>query len=681
MYSYVLAIVLAAASGLPGAKEYAAGHDAESAARYGDAVKAYAACAALDGPLTPYAEIKTAFCRAASGDRSGGIEGYLNVLKSRPEGPWARMAQVYLASLLALEKRYVDAAEGFETALSFSPKPWWVDRYDRAAADVYIEVPDAREKGYRYYRDIVATTRWRAPRIEAAGILAKSPRNEDKLEGAWGLIKSSECTDGLKLLLSLAPSMLSADLALPDLAPPPAKSKAPRVNPMEALEGLFEGRRESPWMRVCLLYVVRSQTLSSSTDSAKAACDLFLKAYPGADEGGDALWWLGNRLAKDGKKPEAVATYTQIAEQFPKHARGDDALYEVVDIRLDQKDTKACADACRTLAERYPDSSFVPKAWYRLALAQERAGEKASARESLKKAAAGDLGDFFAHRALQRLSGTKVEGIEPGADVKVDGVKSFLRARKIADELPKQLPAELRASLPIERLFFFGSHGYEEAEWEALGLADRIKDGPDAAVLYQALGEAGVAFTAMNYAFAYGWGTQDGMPTPARLRVQFPRAYWTHVVEIAKETELDPYLLLAVARQESTFRPALVSSAGAAGVMQLMPGTAKHLAKADPEVGPEHAANLESPTNSLKLGAHYLKAMLDKNDGNLAFALASYNAGPGNCAKWRKQFPKADLETFIEAIPFLETRDYVKIVLGNYAAYRSLYPPTKQNRE
>jgi soluble lytic murein transglycosylase len=146
------------------------------------------------------------------------------------------------------------------------------------------------------------------------------------------------------------------------------------------------------------------------------------------------------------------------------------------------------------------------------------------------------------------------------------------------------------------------------------------------------------------------------------------------VLKVSEETGVDPYLILAVARQESTFRPRLVSYAGAVGVMQVMPGTAQQLAKS-PDIPKETASNLESPLNSLRLGAQYLSEMLAQWKGNVAFALASYNAGPGNSAKWQKQFAKADLETFIESIPFAETREYVKIVLGNYAAYYSLYPP------
>ena len=64
---------------------------------------------------------------------------------------------------------------------------------------------------------------------------------------------------------------------------------------------------------------------------------------------------------------------------------------------------------------------------------------------------------------------------------------------------------------------------------------------------------------------------------------------------------------------------------------------------------------------------------LERRDGNLVYALASYNAGPGNCNKWKRRWPNASMETFVDNIPFSETKGYVKKVLGNYAAYKSLY--------
>ena len=142
---------------------------------------------------------------------------------------------------------------------------------------------------------------------------------------------------------------------------------------------------------------------------------------------------------------------------------------------------------------------------------------------------------------------------------------------------------------------------------------------------------------------------------------------------MAAETRLDPYLLLAIARQESTFRPAIGSSAGALGVMQLMPSTAAWMVGVEDGIEAEHAADLTLPSNSLRLGAYYLRRMLDRSGGNVAVALAAYNAGPGNVSKWERERRGQDTETFIENIPFGETRNYVKRVLANYAAYRSLY--------
>ena len=102
------------------------------------------------------------------------------------------------------------------------------------------------------------------------------------------------------------------------------------------------------------------------------------------------MWWLGNRLAKDGQKSQAVEMYKRLIEKFPNHPRGDDALYEAAELYRAQNDVKECAPICRMLAERCPGSSFVPKAWYRLGGMQERAGDKAQARESFKRAAAHD---------------------------------------------------------------------------------------------------------------------------------------------------------------------------------------------------------------------------------------------------------------------------------------------------
>jgi soluble lytic murein transglycosylase len=137
----------------------------------------------------------------------------------------------------------------------------------------------------------------------------------------------------------------------------------------------------------------------------------------------------------------------------------------------------------------------------------------------------------------------------------------------------------------------------------------------------------------------------------------------------------DPAAIYAVARQESRFQVNAVSSSGARGLMQLMPGTAKETAA---KIGLSYSAAklVSDPLYNTTLGASYLDRQLATYDGSLLLAAAAYNAGPGNANKWIKSFgdpreDKVDPVVWVELIPFQETRKYVQRVLGNYMVYRA----------
>ena len=138
---------------------------------------------------------------------------------------------------------------------------------------------------------------------------------------------------------------------------------------------------------------------------------------------------------------------------------------------------------------------------------------------------------------------------------------------------------------------------------------------------------------------------------------------------------VDHAAVYAVARQESRFQIDAISSAGARGLMQLMPGTAKETAG---KLGVAYSAKRLTSDGSYNalLGSTYLKAQLETFDGSLLLAAAAYNAGPGNVRKWLKAFgdprsEKIDPVVWVELIPVLETRKYVQRVLGNYLVYRA----------
>jgi soluble lytic murein transglycosylase len=153
------------------------------------------------------------------------------------------------------------------------------------------------------------------------------------------------------------------------------------------------------------------------------------------------------------------------------------------------------------------------------------------------------------------------------------------------------------------------------------------------------------------------------------LTLRYPLLYGREISEAARRTGLSPELLWAVIRQESRFVPHAVSSAGAVGLMQVMPATAKHLSASRGLSGKITRDSLIAPDLNISLGSAFLESMHRRYSGNYALAAAAYNAGPGRVDRWQRQLSGVELEQFIELIPFTETRDYTKQVLTNYVMY------------
>ena len=160
----------------------------------------------------------------------------------------------------------------------------------------------------------------------------------------------------------------------------------------------------------------------------------------------------------------------------------------------------------------------------------------------------------------------------------------------------------------------------------------------------------------------------DGAPYTAAL---YPLPYWKPRDGFA----VDRALVFAVMRQESRFDPRLVSSAGATGLMQIMPSTAQHVQERNADIGEADAgrAGLFDPATNMELGQRYLAELLNSSDigNNLFLMAAAYNAGPGTLMRWRKDLAGiTDPLLFIESLPYAETRDYVEKVLANFWIYR-----------
>ena len=155
------------------------------------------------------------------------------------------------------------------------------------------------------------------------------------------------------------------------------------------------------------------------------------------------------------------------------------------------------------------------------------------------------------------------------------------------------------------------------------------------------------------------------------LRYAYPTLYWDLVQEAAAGYAYDPRVFHGLVREESSFNPEIVSWAGARGLSQLMPATAREVAR---KMGTTVTMDqLFDPKTNLTIGACYFDTLSRQWNGNLFLAVASYNAGPGNVQKWLATAGDRPTDEFVERIPIRETRHYVKRVLGTFEMYRTLY--------
>ena len=670
----LLLVNLAVVSPPSGANVFLMGDNAERAGAFENAARLFQECAADSETLRPYALSRAAKNLGEAGRHADAEALFQRVLKEHPQGPWVRLTLARLAELgLKMKDRekahlyYTRVLEGLE------PRPWFLNPVVVRRAVNALDLPAHAAEGYAYFRDVAATTISSSDRIAAAQRLLKSSDRDDRLWGAYGLARAGSTKAAREALAKETLSIRGPGNASAPLFSLDEVLKSDGVAGLPRLDALLGANADRFEVRVWLMLVLREQGEAKEWTLAESLADLMARHFSEGRDAGDAYWWLSERYEK---KPDALAAdrmYRRLIETCPDHVRVPRSLLNLGTRAQKEGRFTEALGSFQKLAESFPDGQFHAESLYRCAQIAGEQGNKEARKRYLQQAADAGLGQFYAHRALYwlRLEGGAANGGSDRMKMLISGL--LLEPMAVGNGKVAEPESPLTATVACERLQFFGINGLEEGEWEALECL-RADAGAFGDAWYPVIAETGYAYTAFQYAAAREWGLKDGKPTLDRLRLMYPLAYWPSMKAVAEELRIDPFFLLALARQESTFRAGIVSSAGATGVLQVMPDTAKWLASKDDRISADHIANLKAPENSLRLGSVYLRRMLDRSDGNPVFALASYNAGPGNCDKWRTRNSGSTLEQFVEAIPFSETNDYVKKVLANYAAYHSVYP-------
>ena len=312
----------------------------------------------------------------------------------------------------------------------------------------------------------------------------------------------------------------------------------------------------------------------------------------------------------------------------------------------------------------YPNSAEVPNAIYWRGRMAEEEGDKKLARAFYQKLAENYRYYYYANLARERLPKVGEEVVDPPL------LESL--PRPPAPPADWETPAENIRAQKAQLLANAALYDFAVAEMQAASPGSPPWEAKSVADIYNEQGSYLRAIETLKRAVpGYFAAEIPQIPRPVWENL-FPRPFWEELKRDATANRLDPHLVASLIRQESEFNPSAISPANAMGLMQLLPTVGKGMAK---EMKIRHFSSdqlLVADTN-LRLGTRYFKQIVDHYDGQVEYALAAYNAGVDRVNDWRKNGNFADVEEFVESIPFTETREYVQAIMRNAVIYKLLY--------
>jgi soluble lytic murein transglycosylase len=256
------------------------------------------------------------------------------------------------------------------------------------------------------------------------------------------------------------------------------------------------------------------------------------------------------------------------------------------------------------------------------------------------------------------------------------GENAALPGEEAASPADKQAGKTFPAAEDMEFFLGFFKHGSAGFAFRFISAGADLLSPDELRTLAAAFAEAGLWRESIQTA-SYYIGREDHTMTRQDLELYYPRAFTDLAEAAAEEESLPPELFFALIRTESAFSPDIRSSAGATGLTQLMgPSAADMAGRLRRRGGPDYAADgeidLEDPATNIRLGAAYLRYLMDRFESPL-LALLAYNGGIGRLRRWRNAEPSLSGDLFLETVEYSETREYGRRVLSAAAAYGYLY--------
>jgi soluble lytic murein transglycosylase len=440
-------------------------------------------------------------------------------------------------------------------------------------------------------------------------------------------------------------------------------------------------------------------------DLRVAESDFYLKRYAAARDGTrpylqrgshqpEARFFHASALRELDEHDEFVAMTRALVQEFPDSSWAEEALNNLGTHYILMNEDELAATAFKELYERYPSGSRAERAAWKYGWWSYKTENHAETVRVFESAAQtfprsdyrpswlywaarshGKMGDASEASARLRLVQTDYANSYYG---RLAGKRLSQRADNAVVE-HAVLPASYQGAAPpvaneaaIRLLLANGLYDDALNELRHVQRLHGSSTAIDATIAwaYHQKGELRRAITLMRRAYPQFLTAAQPLPSEI-LQVIFPLAYWDIIKRHSAARGLDPYLVAALIAQESTFESEARSVANAWGLMQIVPATGRRLART---AGMRRFSTsmLTNPETNIRLGTLHFSRLV-KVFGGTHFALASYNAGENRVARWKAERPGIDQDEFIDDIPFPETQNYVKRILGTAEDYRTLY--------